>query len=123
MKFTVEYHNNEDYTILTKVFKGNVNRSDIIQSWKEVMKSELISKTHRGVISDMREANLYHEKTNTEKLHNFFSKNIDFFKNLKLAIVIDSPEVVYPMIFETEQKMININYFCTIEAAKNWVQK
>ena len=121
MNTSVEYFDNEERTILTKVYKGSVNKDNIIEAGNEIINNRLISETHKGIISDMREATLKYQKGDIKALYDFYSENMDFFKNLKLAFIIDSAEIVYPMLFKMKHDISNIRYFVTSESAMNWI--
>ena len=121
MSTEVEYQHNEERTILTRVYVGAVNKDDVIEAGNEIIKNKMISESHKGVISDMRDASLNYQKGDIKELFDFYSENINFFKDLKLAFIIDSTDIVYPMLFKIKHDISNIRYFVTLEAAMNWI--
>ena len=121
MNTEVEYFDNEERTILTKVYKGFVSKDDIIEAGYEIIHNSMISENHKGIISDMRDATLKYQKGDIKELYDFYSKNMDFYKDLKLAFIIDSTDIVYPMLFKTKHDISNIRYFVTLEQAMNWI--
>ena len=123
MNCSIEYKNKEDLTILTRIFKGIVNMTDVLASWNDVIKNRMLTQNHKGVISDYREATLQVEAEDLVELAKFFSENINVFRDLKLATVIDSPKITIPMLFKMSNPEIISYYFSTLEAANNWIKQ
>ncbi len=115
MSDNIEYSSDED--ILIRTFKGTITMKDVISSWVYVIETGLISQYHKGIISDYREANIQIEIDDVEKLMLFFKKHEDIFKNLKLAVVIDSPNIAIPMYLTHKYPKIAAEPFSSIEAA------
>lgn len=44
----VDYNTNEDASILTRIFKGTVTMTEIINSWEYVINNGLITKNLKG---------------------------------------------------------------------------
>ena len=121
MNYSVEYNTN-DINILIRTFKGPGTMDDIISSWEYVINNGLITKNHKGVISDFRDTNTQIELADCEKLSNFFKENIDVFKDLKMAQIIDSPLIAFPILFEKYYPDFKSRPFSTMKAATNWIK-
>ena len=123
MKYPVEYEFDKDCEILIRKFKGTVSMNDIISSWEEIIAKNLISSKHKGVISDFRETNLQVDMRDMDKISAYFNDNITIFENLRLAQIIDSPLIAYPMIFRINNPKTPLKPFSTLEAAIIWVKR
>lgn len=123
MNYSVEYKSDEDDIILTKSFKGTVTMSDIISSWEHVINNKLITQNQRGIISDYRGINWQAEIEDLDELENYCKENINFFKNLRIAVLVDSPKIVLPIIFKRKCPEIKTMPFNTIRAATDWIKR
>ena len=123
MKCTVDYKSDEVVNILTRTFKGDVTMTDVISSWEYIINNRLITQTHKGVISDYSEACIQSDIEDIAKLKNLVIENIDIFQNLKLAVIINSPKIIIPMLFQYECSNIDTKPFSTIDAAIDWINE
>lgn len=121
MSYSVDYRSNKEGTILTRTFSGVVKMADVISSWDYVLSKHLLKKEHRGVISDYRGSDLIVGMEDISKLEEYFCDNPDTFKTLKLAQVIDTTIIVFPILFEDKYPEILSKPFSTIEAAEMWI--
>lgn len=122
MEYTVSYNYDSNSHILIRTFKGDVNINDIIESWNHVIKANLITKRCKGVISDLSEANLILHTEDKNKIFKYYNENIEVFGNFKMAQIIDSPEIVHPMIFNKEYPEFKCRACSTFETAKEWIE-
>ncbi|NQV37524.1 MAG: hypothetical protein HQ509_05910 [Candidatus Marinimicrobia bacterium] len=96
----MDYKSNGDGNILIRTFKGTVTVDVILSSWEYVISNNLITQNHIGVISDFRETNLLVRRESVKIFENFYDENIQLFKELKLAQIIDSPKIIFPLVLE-----------------------
>jgi len=123
MRYSVEYKENEAGDILFRTFKGTVTMNDIISSWEDNINNRLISKDHLGSISDYRKAKLQIELEDLNKFANFYKKNIHLFKNMKLGVISNNPDIALPVYFQMHHSEIQLKSFSTIEAAIIWIRQ
>lgn len=118
---TVDYKDNLDLRILTRIFRGEVTVDDTISSWQHVLDNDLVTENHIGVITDYKGADLQAQRKDLEALKIFFSENINIFKSLKLAQIIDTPDIANAILFVSEYSEINSQAFSTMGSAIEWV--
>lgn len=121
MNYSVEYRSNKESTILIRTFSGVVKMADVISSWDYVLSKHLLKKEHKGVISDYRGSDLIVGIEDVVKLKEFLCDNPNTFKTLKLAQVIDTTIIVFPILFVDKYPEILSKPFSTIEAAEMWI--
>jgi len=111
----------EDDYCLTRKFSGVLKIDEIINTWKYLIENKLKHKKYKGIINDFTNARLEMEIDDVEQLMNLFKENIDIFKDLKLAVIMSSPEnIVFPA-FAQNNSTFKIKPFSTISAAKDWM--
>ncbi len=76
-----------------------------------------------GIINDFRELELDASINDVNKILKLIDDNYDIFKNIKIAVVVDSyKNIVFPMMVEKISKRAAIKPFSTLKAAEDWVQ-
>ena len=63
-----------------------------------------------------------HEDSNLNLLIEFLKGHLDQLKDLKIAIVMDTPMVTNTIIVSQQLKSLQIKPFSTAEAAMNWIR-
>lgn len=54
-------------------------------------------------------------------MNEFFKRNKSVFRSLKLAIVKNIPEIIFPVYYKEIYSEENKKAFSTVIAAKNWI--
>lgn len=121
MNWKVEYKDDDLEKILTRTFSGKVTMSSIISSWKDVLTKKLITEGHKGVISDYRGTDILVSEEDIVTLEKFFQEHIEIFRNLRMAQLVDTPKIIYPILFNIGYPNFHSKPFSTIEAAKMWI--
>jgi hypothetical protein len=107
--------------ILIRKFYGPIDIKDITDSWDYLIENNILNETHKGVINDIRDAELNMNVHSFEKLINYLKKQ-EIFQRIKLAVVCDTPgKVIFPILGNTMNPDLKIKPFSTIEAAANWI--
>lgn len=108
-------------SILIRNFIGKVSTQEIINSWEYIRENKLINPKIKGIINNLSDCELLIDFNDFETILSYIKKQ-DFLKNLKIAVVSDSPKIIiYPMLAEEQKAMPNIKPFSTFEAATNWI--
>lgn len=113
-----------DQNILIRKHLGKVTLGEIIRDLDQV-REEYKDKNLRGIVGDYNGSDyidVYVE--DVEKIRNYFDSYPEFFKNLKMAIIVDSPKIVIPMLlsaFEYNNSNFKLQSFSTKIAGINWV--
>ncbi|MCF6356485.1 MAG: hypothetical protein L3J54_01650 [Draconibacterium sp.] len=107
--------------ILVRDFIGKVNEDDIVKSWGFVIENKMITPTIKGVINNLVGCELNMDMNGFKVVIEYFKKHKQF-KDIKLAVVCDSPgKLVFPMLGEHRYTNIQIRPFSSVEAAVNWI--
>jgi hypothetical protein len=113
-----EYHSE---FILKRKFYGPIDIADITDSWDYLIENNLLNETHKGVINDIRDAELTMNVHNFDKLINYLKKH-DIFQRIKLAVVCDTPgKIIFPLLGDSLNPDLKIKPFSTVEAAADWI--
>lgn len=117
-KVTYKYSKNE---ILLRIFKGSISVHSIINSWKDVITDK---RKYKGVITDYRylkDENILVDVDDISEFTKYIKLNIEFFKSIRFAVVVNSPKIAIPMILKNNFPELKFETFSTIEAAVEWV--
>lgn len=118
----IDYDNYYSYSkdILVRHFYGKVDVNEIINSWKFLLEAEKLVGI-KGVINDLTKAQLELDFESFKKLIEFLKSN-KVLRNLKLAVVTDSPrDIVFPSMAELIESDIFVKPFSTMKAALEWL--
>lgn len=119
MSYEIEYINKTNYLI--RIFHGELHFPEIIASWEYLIEKYLKTHQFKGIINDFSDAQLKMELSDLDELMTLFKFNIKIFENLKLAVIMTSPDnIVFP-VFAQNNSPFNIKAFSTIESATEWV--
>lgn len=121
-KFNIVY--DEQLDILYKNYYGIITISDIISSWKKIIKNNMIPKTTKGFILDYTNAKLDVPVKDYAKIPEFYKKNLAVFGGLRIAILTQKQEdVIVPALVQLKDDGYLSKPFYTKEAALAWVSK
>jgi hypothetical protein len=108
--------------ILFKYYYGPITIEDISSSWEYAFKNNLIPKDVKGFVLDYRDANFNMELEEHTQISDFYKKNIEVFRNLKIAVITENPnDVVIPILVEYKDDGYFSKLFSTTKAAITWV--
>ncbi|MFC2090224.1 hypothetical protein ACFLT1_05560 [Bacteroidota bacterium] len=121
MTILYEKHSAYPDSILIRKFTGTIEVENIIDSWKYLLESELLTSKVMGVINDISGCELVMNMASFQVLIDYL-KQQPIFRNLKLAVICTDPKtIVFPMIGERQEKDLGIKPFTTLEAAERWI--
>lgn len=113
-----QYHSEH---ILIRKFHDSIDIQDITDSWDYLIQNNMLNHTHKGVINDIRDADLNMNIYSFNTLLNFLKAN-ELFHELKLAVVCDTPgKIIFPILGDSLNTDLNIKPFSTTEAAAEWI--
>ena len=84
MEPKTEYKFDESTGIMYKYYHGDVTLEVIISSWEYAIDNNVIPRKVKGFILDCRDANLKMKISETSGMSDFFNKQRDIFRNLKV---------------------------------------
>jgi len=107
--------------IIIRQFSGKVVVETVIASWVEIFNLLKDDTSIKGILSDFSQADFQLDPPDLKTLMQYLRSNYDFFRNVRLAVVIDNPKVAIPMIASTEYPEFKIQAFSTSKAAMEWL--
>ncbi len=121
MACKVSYSYCEKEVTLINSYANNVSVGSLIHSWKKVKELRLIKGNVTGILCDFRHCEFEIEENDLKKIFHFVEKNIFLEKDIKLAIILDSPKVALVILFKRRYNFKQIKAFSTPEVAIDWM--
>ena len=111
----------EQNGVIIRSFSGEVCFEDMIESWKLLLSSYPNLKEYKGILTTFLDADIKHEDHNLNVLVEFLKGYLDQSKDLKIAIVTNTPMVTNTFILSQRVNFLQIKPFSTVEAAVQWI--
>jgi hypothetical protein len=108
--------------VIMRRFSGEVCFEDILESWKKLLATYSNLEDFNGILTNFLDAEIKHEDKNLNVLVEFLKGYLDQLKDLKIAIVMDTPMVTNTIIVSQRVKSLQIKPFSTVEAALKWIE-
>jgi len=109
--------------VLINRFAGEVYFSDMMESWEALIDSYQDLEKYKGILTSFLDANIKEEGTNLNIMVEFLKSHVDQLKDLRIAIVMNTPLVTNTIIISQKVKSLQIKPFSTVEAAMSWIQQ
>ena len=116
----VSFH--EQDGVIVRRFSGEVCFEDMMDSWKKLLASYKSLKDYKGILTSFLDADIKEEDSNLNVMVEFLKGNLDQLKDLKIAIVMNTPMVTNTIIVSQKVQSLQIKPFSTIEAAMQWIE-
>jgi len=121
MEKRVEHIIDSDRKIISRIFYGEIDLQDNLNSWKELFDTCKCTEI-KGVINDFTNAKLKMKIDEISVLLKFLDENLKDLPRLKLAVISLSPNiVVFPTLAQNDFPQLNIRPFSTLEGAEKWI--
>lgn len=115
----VTFH--EQNGVIFRSFSGEVCFEDMVESWKMLIESYSNLKDYKGILTSFLEAEIKHEDHNLNILIEFLKDYLDQLKDMKIAIVMNTPMVTSTIILSQPVKSLQVKPFSSVEAALQWI--
>ena len=109
-------------SLIVHRFSGEVRLEDMIESWNRLFATYTNLKDYKGIVSIFLDAEVIHEDDNLNVLVEYLKGYLDLLRDLKIAIVMDTPMVTSTIIIGQRIKRLQIKPFATEKAALEWVR-
>ena len=109
--------------VIIRHFAGEVCIRDMIESWQLLFSKYTNLKDYKGILTSYLDAEIKKEDRNQNDLVDFLKTHIDKIRDLKIAIVMDTPMVTNTIILANRMKSLQIKPFSTEEAAMEWLMQ
>ena len=111
----------EQNGVIIRRFSGEVCIEDMMESWKKILATYTNMKDYKGILTSFLDAEIKKDDQNLNVLVEFLKDYLDQLKNLKIAVVMDTPMVTNTIIMGQRVNSLQIKPFSTIEAAMQWI--
>jgi len=118
----MEISSHEQNGVILYRISGEVKTEDIIRFWNRLFSDYPILKDYMGIVTVFLDARLKQEDTNLNNLVEYFTGNLDRLRDLKIAVVMDTPMVTSTIILGQRLKQLQIKPFTTEKAALEWIR-
>lgn len=112
----------EQEGVIIRRFSGEVRIEDMIGSWRRLFQDFPDLKKHKGILINYLEAELIQEDSNLNFLVEFLKDHLDQLRDLKIAIVLDTPMITNTIIVGQRMRSLQIKPFTTVDAAMRWIK-
>jgi len=112
----------EQNGVIIRRFSGEVCFEDMMESWDKLLTTYTNLTDYKGILTNFLNAEIKHEDRNLNVLVEFLKGYLDQLKDLKIAIVMNTPMVTNTIIMSQRLKSLQIKPFSTIEAAMEWIE-
>jgi len=107
--------------VIIRRFTGEVSFADMMESWHMLMASYPNLANYKGILTTFLDAEVKHEDSNLNVMVEFLKGYMDRLKDLKIAVVMDTPMVTNTIIVGRQVKSLQIKPFSTVDAALQWI--
>ena len=107
--------------VIVRRFVGGITQDDIIGSWKELFSSDTDLGLYKGVVFDLSQAKLEHDRSKFNEMVRILKENEDRMEELKIAFVMDTPQVTQIILLDHMIKQLQIRPFATLKGAIGWI--
>lgn len=112
-----------DSKLLIRKFTGKVGFEEVMESWKWLIRNDMIGNDLLGILNDFTRAELKMDPKNLDHLMLFFLEYPTIFKRIRLAVVMTLPEnIILPILANQKYPQFEIQAFSTIKAAEDWLR-
>ena len=116
----VSFH--EQDGVIIRHFTGEVCFEDMMKSWEILIASYNNLDQYKGILTSFLDADIKEEDSNLNVMVEFLKGNLDQLKDLKIAMVMNTPMVTNTIIVSQKVKSLQIKPFSTVEAAMYWIE-
>jgi hypothetical protein len=118
----MEISSHEQNGVIVHRFSGEVRFEDIILSWNNLFAKYPNLNEYKGIATVFLDARIKQEDNHLNDLVEYFKGYLDILKDLKIAVVMDTPMVTSTIIIGQRLKQLQIRPFATEKAALEWVR-
>ena len=107
--------------VIIRSITGEVNLAEMVESWNMLFAKYPSLKEYKGILANFLDAKIKLEDKNLNSLVEFLKNNLEQLKDLKIAVVMDTPMVTNTIIISQRVRSLQIKPFTTVEAAIRWI--
>ena len=95
----------------------------MMESWHKLLDTYPNLKGYKGILTSMLDADIKREDTNLNVMVEFLKDHVDQLKDLKIAMVMNTPLVTNTIIVSQKVKSLQIKPFSSMDAAMSWIRQ
>ena len=108
--------------VIIRRFTGEVKFEDVIESWNMLFTNYPMLEDYNGILTTFLDSEIELEDKNLNALVEYLKNHLEQLKDLKIAVVMDTPMVTSTIIVGQRVKSLQIKPFTTLEAAMHWIR-
>jgi hypothetical protein len=112
----------EQNGVIVRRFTGDTRMADIIEAWKTLFTAYPKLDAYKGIVSIYLDADIRHEEGNLNTMVEYLKDYLEHLKDLKIAVVMDTPLVTNTIILGQRMEHLQIKPFSSVEAAFQWIE-
>ena len=107
--------------IIVRRFVGDVSQADLIKSWREVFARYSDLSHYKGMVIDLLNARLMQDRKKFREMIDFLKGKLDQLGEIKVAVLMDTPQVTQVILMDHMIKQLQIRPFATMKGAMDWI--
>jgi len=107
--------------VIVRRFAGDITQEDITGLWRELFSRYDDLSPYRGIIIDLLHARLLQDRKKYGEMVRFVQGKLDRLANLKVAFLMDTPQVTQIILMDHMIKQLQIRPFATMKGALDWI--
>jgi len=113
----------EQNGVIIRRFSGEVCFEDMMESWKKLLATYSNLKDYKGILTSFLDADIKKDERNMNVMVEFLKDYLDQLKDMKIAVVMNTPLVTNTIIVGQRVISMQIKPFPTVEAAMHWIEQ
>jgi hypothetical protein len=109
--------------VIMRNFSGEVCFVDMMESWQKLLDTYPNLEDYKGILNSFLDADIKQGDSNLNVMVEFLKNHLDQLKDLKIAMVMNTPMVTSTIILGQKVRSLQIKPFSTIGAALHWIQQ
>jgi len=107
--------------VLIRRFTGDITQEDIIESWRVLFSRYKDLGRYNGMIIDLLNARLVQDRNKFNEMVRYVIGKLDRMTDMKVAVVMDTPQVTQIILMDHMIKQLQIRPFATLKGAMDWI--
>jgi len=107
--------------VLIRRLTGDVSQDDLTESWRLLFSRYEDLSIYKGMIIDLLNARMLQDRHKFNQMIKYVRGKLDRMGDMKVAVLMDTPQVTQFILMDHMIKQIQIRPFATIKGAMDWI--
>jgi hypothetical protein len=107
--------------VIIRRFTGDITQADITESWRVLFSRYKDLAPYKGMIIDLLNAKLVQDRSKFNDMVRYVKGKLDRMTDMKVAVVMDTPQVTQIILMDHMIQQIQIRPFATFQGAMDWI--